>query len=85
MSKEDILYIVKSVLQDSVSVSDISDSGYVDFYIATEYVASPNWCQKAYERKYDLIDEIMAEIEKEIEKEEKLNEEEYGNADNEGK
>lgn len=75
MSKEDILNIVKSVLHDSISVSAVSDSGYVDFYITTEYIGDSNWCQKAYERKYDLVDEIMTEIEKEIEKEEKLNEE----------
>lgn len=64
---EKIKNAIREVLNEEIFVSDISDSNDVDYIIGSACFSSFEWMDKAYQYKYELIEELTNEIIKRIE------------------
>ena len=64
--KDKVREAVISVLNDNVYVSDISDSGYVDYILDTESFSDYKWQDAAYKYKSEMIEKIADEVIKEL-------------------
>lgn len=64
---ENIKEAIREVLQEEIFVSDISDSNDVDYIIGSANFRSFEWIDRAYQYKYELINDLINNIIKKIE------------------